>query len=61
MNDRQYVIRAAQLKGLAICKQTKQDKGILVHDWSSGFGRCIVDAVTWADARKQLIAAFVVR
>lgn len=62
MTDRQYVIRAAQIKGLSIILPTKASPGILAIDWSTKNARgvypCIVDALTWAQARTQINAAY---
>lgn len=58
MNDRQYVIRACEVKGFDLLKPTKAAPGIVVYDYKSGFGRCIVEADTWAQARTQLDQAY---
>ena len=56
MTDRQYVVRAAQLRGYALSAPTRRAPGILVMDWSSGRGVVVVDAATWSDARVQINA-----
>jgi hypothetical protein len=57
LTDRLYTIRAAALKGLDLIRPTRADKTILIYDWSSGKGRCLVEASNWADARTKLNAA----
>lgn len=52
--DRQYVERAAQMMGVNLMPPTKKAPGILGMHWVKGFGYCVVDAETWADARKQI-------
>ena len=54
MTDKQYVVRAAQLRGYALSAPTRKAPGILVIDWSSGKGVVAVDATTWSDARAQI-------
>lgn len=54
MTDRQFVIRACQLKGIALIPPSKGSPGILGTIWSNGVGRHVIDATTWAEARKQL-------
>jgi len=58
MTDKQYVIRAAQIKGLSLLKPTKGDKGIVAHDFNKkdarGIYPCVIDALTWAEARAQI-------
>lgn len=57
LTDRLYTIRATQLKGLDLIRPTRADKTIMIYDWSSGVGRCVVEAGSWADARTKLNAA----
>lgn len=58
MNARQYVIRAAQLKGLSLIKPTKGNPGILALNFNQkneqGVYPCVIDAQTWAEAQKQI-------
>jgi hypothetical protein len=58
MTDKQYTIRAAQLKGLSLIKPTKGNPGILAHNFNQKDARgvfpCVIDAPTWAEARKQI-------
>jgi len=58
MTDREYTIRAAQLKGLSLVKPTKGNPGILAHDFKTkdarGLFPCVIDAQTWAQARAQI-------
>lgn len=56
MTDRQYVIRAAKMMKLTLIVPTRGCPGILAHDWSTGFGKSVIDAQNWADARAQLNA-----
>lgn len=56
MTNSQYVIRTAQMMKLSIIKPSRADKGILVHDWSTGFGKIVVDTKDWAVARTQINA-----
>ena len=56
MTDKQYVVRAAQLRGYALSAPTRKAPDILVMDWSSGKGVVVVDATNWNDARVQINA-----
>lgn len=53
MTDKQYTLRAAQLKGLDLIKPTKGNPGILAIDFKNK-GKCVIDAQTWAQARTQI-------
>jgi methionine salvage enolase-phosphatase E1 len=53
---RSYVIRAAQIKGIALIKPTRGNPGILGTVWKDGFGSHVIDAATWAEARTQINA-----
>jgi hypothetical protein len=54
MTDRQYVIRAAQLKGVSIIPATRQAPDILgMVDVGSTY-KIVVDAKNWAEAREQI-------
>lgn len=46
------------MRKLDLSKPVKGSKEILVMDWSSGFGKIVVDALNWSDARAQLNAHF---
>lgn len=54
MTDKQYTIRAAQLKGLSIIKPTKGNPGILALNFNIKPAPCVIDAQTWAEARTQI-------
>lgn len=58
MTDRQYTMRAAQMKGLDLIKPTKECPGIIAYNMKQkdqrGIYPCIIDAKTWAEARDQL-------
>ena len=52
MNDRQYVIRAAQMQGLSLMKPKKGVPGILAYDYNNkdarGLFPCVINATSWA-------------
>lgn len=57
MTNQQYVVRAAQLKGLSLIKPTKGNPGILAYNFNTktnGIHPCVIDAQTWAEARTQI-------
>lgn len=54
--DKQYVARHCQMMGYSLLKPSKQAPEILVMDWRSGFGKVIVEALTWKQAREGLAA-----
>ena len=54
MTDRQYVTRACQIKGIDLIAPTRKSPGILGTHWVNGFGRNVIDAQTWSEARKQI-------
>ena len=56
MTDKQYVNRAAAMRKLEVVGPSKADRTILVFDWSSGFGKVVVEASTWATTRTALNA-----
>jgi hypothetical protein len=56
MTDKEYVIRAAKQMNVDLIKPTRGLKDIIGTDWSSGFGKSVIDAQNWADARAQLNA-----
>lgn len=61
MTDKDYVIRACELKAIDLIKPTKRAPGILATDWNrkvSGAHPCVIDAPTWSDARAQIDAYF---
>ena len=62
MTDKQYVVRAAQLKGLSLIKPTKGNSGILATDYNKKYGRglfpCVIDAANWEQARSQFNAFY---
>jgi hypothetical protein len=58
MTDKQYVIRAAQIKGLDLLKPTKSVPEIYAVDYNnkdrSGCYKNVIDAKTWTEARQQI-------
>ena len=46
--------RAAQVLGLDLIKPAKGAPEILGFHYSNGFGKCVIDAPTWAEARTQI-------
>lgn len=58
MTAQQYVIRAAQMKGLSLIKPTRGNPGILAYDYNkknaAGVFPCVIDAKTWAEAQTQI-------
>lgn len=59
MTDKDYVIRACEMKAIDLIKPTKRALGIVATDWNrkvSGVHPCVIDADTWGDARKQVDA-----
>lgn len=58
MTNAQYVIRAAQIKGLSLIKPIKGNPGVLAYDFNKKDARgvfpCVIDAQTWAEARQQI-------
>ena len=55
MTARQYVLRAAQIKGLDLIKPTRGNPGILGYTVNGDkLGACVIDAQTWAQAREQI-------
>lgn len=60
MTDRQYLIYACQVLGLDLIKPTKGSKDILIYKEIGGKYECIVESMTWADARVKL-SKFIVR
>ena len=62
MTDRQYVIRAAQIKGLSLIKPTKGNPSIIAHDYNKkdarGLFPSVIDATNWAEARSQINAFY---
>lgn len=55
MTAKEFVTRNCQQRKLALIKPTRACPGILAHDWSTGFGKCVIDAGTWAEAKDQLV------
>ena len=62
MTDKQYVVRAAQLKGLSLLRPTKGSPGILATDYNNkdarGLFPCVIDASNWEQARAQFNAFY---
>ena len=56
MTNQQYVIRAAQTLGLDLLRPTRGAPEVLAYDWSTGKGKCVVEAKNWAEAREQINA-----
>lgn len=56
MTDKQYVIRAAKIKGFDVMLPTRKAPGILIYHWVNGKGSCVVDAKDWKEARVQINA-----
>jgi hypothetical protein len=57
MTNAQYVVRAAQIKGLSLIKPTKGNPGILAIDYnnkSGGVHTLVIDAQNWAQAKQQI-------
>ena len=58
MTAREYVIRAAQIKGLDLIKPKKGNPGIIAYDMNkrnaAGVFPCVIDAQTWAEAQTQI-------
>jgi hypothetical protein len=54
MSDKDYVIRAAKQMKVDLIKPTRGCPGIIGTDWTSGFGKSVIDAQDWSEARKQL-------
>lgn len=54
MTDRQYTIRAAQIKGIALVMPTKGCKVILGMKYENDFCKVVVESTDWATARKQI-------
>ena len=58
MKTQDYVIRAAQIKGLSLIKPTKKTPGILAYDFakkdSRGLFPCVIDADSWETAKEQI-------
>lgn len=58
MTDREYTIGAAKMKGLSLVLPKRGAPEILAYDFkkknAQGVFPCVIDALTWADARKQL-------
>ena len=61
MSNQQYVIRSCQMAKLSLCKPFRGNPGILIHDYSTGFGKVVADAATWKEAREQLSKWLVTR
>ena len=62
MTDREYVIRACQMKRLDLLKPTKGNPGVVAYDMRNknahGVYPCIIEANNWQEARKQIDAHF---
>jgi hypothetical protein len=61
MTDREFVIHSCKIKGLSIWMPKRGCPGIVAHDFQKKVGGvfpCIIDAKTWAEAKKQLIAYY---
>lgn len=58
MNDRDYVIRACQIKGLDLMKPKRGNPGILAYNQDKPVSRCVIDAQKWAEAREQINAYY---
>jgi nucleoside diphosphate kinase len=54
MTDSQYVKHVSKLIGADVIGNAKD--GIVVLDWASGKGRCLVEASSWQEARQKIIA-----
>lgn len=54
MTDKQYVIRAAKMMGIDLSIPTRGNPGILATHWVNGFGKNVIDAATWAEAKEQI-------
>ena len=54
LTDREYVLRAADLKGLIIWKPTRANPGITGYLQQNGFYKQVLDAKNWAEARTQI-------
>jgi hypothetical protein len=59
MNDRDYVIRACQMKKLDLIKPKRGLPGVIVYDFNvKPVAPCVVDAANWKVAREQINAYF---
>ena len=62
MTDREYALRAAQIKGLTVSKPTKRSPEIIAYDFNNknerGIYPCVIYAKTWAEARAQINAFY---
>lgn len=61
MTDKDYVIRACELKAIDLIKPTKKSPRIVAINWNwkvSGVHPCVIDADTWSEARAQIDAYF---
>ena len=56
MTDKQYVIRAAKTMKVDLIAPTRGCPGILAYANENNFNKCIVDSMTWAEARTQINA-----
>ena len=53
MTNAKYVRHIAKLIGADVISAGRE---VLVYDWSTGKGRCIVEASGWDDARAKICA-----
>lgn len=57
ITSREYVIRACAVLRLDLIAPKRGNPGILAYDFSvKPCAPCVIDALTWDDARKQLDA-----
>lgn len=65
ITDRQYVIRACQIKGVDLLSPKKNSPEIIGTFWADKdgreFGYTVIDALTWLDAKRQINEFFATR
>ena len=61
VSDQLYVIRSCQMAEFSLRKPFRGNPRILIHDYSTGFGKVVADAATWKEAREQLSKWLVTR
>jgi hypothetical protein len=54
MTDKQYVTRAAKMMKLDLIAPTRACPGIIATAWVNGFGKNVIDAQNWPQAREQI-------
>lgn len=54
MTSKEYVVRAANVLNLDLIAPTRGNPGVLAYANINSFNKCVVDALTWADARAQI-------